>query len=191
MTTSAQQPHSCAATQTSAGEGATVAAAPSSAAISLESEPQPLAPKRPPARYLWAALIARIYQVFPWLCPICGGQMRIIAFITDSDDTRHILAHIGVDTEPHHITPSLAKAPKKHLKRPKCADLGRSKSVLYLGFMWLDFLSVDSFCPICITDHSAIRILSSCIYMSIFRFAAIRRNSDRDLLLQKKNFFPL
>jgi hypothetical protein len=27
---------------------------------------------------------ARIYQVFPLLCPICGGQMRIIAFITHS-----------------------------------------------------------------------------------------------------------
>jgi len=28
--------------------------------------------------YLWAALIARIYEVFPVLCPMCGGQMRII-----------------------------------------------------------------------------------------------------------------
>jgi hypothetical protein len=26
---------------------------------------------------LWAVLIARIYEVFPLLCPICGGQMRI------------------------------------------------------------------------------------------------------------------
>ena len=32
--------------------------------------------------------------------------MRIIAFITDSDDIRHILAHIGVETEPPHITPA-------------------------------------------------------------------------------------
>jgi hypothetical protein len=29
-----------------------------------------IAPKRP-AHYLWAVLIARIYEVFPLLCPLC------------------------------------------------------------------------------------------------------------------------
>ena len=46
-------------------------------------EPVP-PPKRSPAHYLWAVLIARIYEVFPLLCPICGGQMRLIAFITNT-----------------------------------------------------------------------------------------------------------
>jgi hypothetical protein len=55
---------------------------------------------------LWAVLIARIYEVFPLLCPICGGQMRIIAFITHSADIRHILEHIGAETEPPCITPA-------------------------------------------------------------------------------------
>jgi hypothetical protein len=53
-----------------------------------------------PAHDLWAVLIARIYEVFPLLCPICGGQMRIIAFITHSADIRHILDHIGADSGP-------------------------------------------------------------------------------------------
>ena len=44
---------------------------------------QPVLPKGS-AHILWAALIARIYEVFPLLCPVCGGQMRIIAFITPS-----------------------------------------------------------------------------------------------------------
>jgi hypothetical protein len=44
--------------------------------------------------------------VFPLLCPICGGQMRIIAFITHSADIRRILAHIGADSEPQHIAPA-------------------------------------------------------------------------------------
>jgi hypothetical protein len=44
---------------------------------------------------LWAALIARIYEVLPLLCPNCGGQMRIIGFITYSADIRHILGKSG------------------------------------------------------------------------------------------------
>jgi len=67
--------------------------------------PEPVQPKRA-AHYLWAALIARIYEVFPLVCPLCGGQMRILAFITHSADIRHILDHIGVDSEPPHITPA-------------------------------------------------------------------------------------
>ena len=70
------------------------------------SEP-PAKPKpRPSATYLWAALIARIYEVFPLLCPNCGGQMRIIAFITFSADIQKILDHIGVEPEAPRITPA-------------------------------------------------------------------------------------
>ena len=58
------------------------------------------------AHYPCAVLIARIYEVFPLLCPLCGGQMRIIAFITHSADIRHILEHIGVACEPPHIYPA-------------------------------------------------------------------------------------
>jgi Putative transposase len=35
--------------------------------------PEPAPPKRAPAHYLWAVLIAKIYEVFPLLCPLCGG----------------------------------------------------------------------------------------------------------------------
>jgi len=31
-----------------------------------------------------ALLLARIYEVFPLHCTICGGEIRIIAFITDA-----------------------------------------------------------------------------------------------------------
>jgi hypothetical protein len=32
--------------------------------------------------YVWALLPARIYEVRRPLCPKCGGDMRIMAFIT-------------------------------------------------------------------------------------------------------------
>ena len=43
--------------------------------VPTQSEPAPF--RRSAAHYLWAVLIARIYEVFPLLCPMCGGQMRI------------------------------------------------------------------------------------------------------------------
>ncbi len=65
----------------------------------------PVQPKRP-AHYLWAVLIARIYEVFPLLCPICGGQMGLIALITEGIEIRKILDHIGEGSEPPHIAPA-------------------------------------------------------------------------------------
>ena len=62
--------------------------------------PEPEARPKRAAHYLWAVLIARIYEAFPLLCPMCGGQMRIIAFITHSAEIRHILNHIGVESAP-------------------------------------------------------------------------------------------
>ena len=72
----------------------------------ISPTPAPALPKRSPAHYLWAVLIARIYEVFPLLCPKCGGQMRLIAFITEGTQIRRILDHIGVDSEPPHISPA-------------------------------------------------------------------------------------
>ncbi len=37
---------------------------------------------------------------------MCGGQMRIIAFITFSADIHKILEHIGVDSEAPRIAPA-------------------------------------------------------------------------------------
>ena len=72
----------------------------------IPATPEPAPPKRSKAHYLWAVLIARIYEVFPLLCPLCGGQMRLIAFITEGTQIRKILDHIGVDSEPAHISPA-------------------------------------------------------------------------------------
>ena len=83
-----------------------VPAEPTTAGDSVPTQPEPALPKRSAAHYLWAVLITRIYEVFPLLCPMCGGQMRIIAFITHSADIRHMLDHIGVQAEPPNIAPA-------------------------------------------------------------------------------------
>ena len=40
------------------------------------------------------------------LCPICGGQMRLVALTTAGVQIRRILDHIGVHSEPAHIFPA-------------------------------------------------------------------------------------
>ena len=37
---------------------------------------------------------------------MCGGQMRLIAFITEGTQIRKILEHIGVDSAPARIAPA-------------------------------------------------------------------------------------
>ncbi len=89
-----------------------LAAAPGSAETatdnakaSAETEETPV---RQAARFLWAMLLARIYEVFPLTCPKCGGMMKIIAFINEGDAVREILAHLGEPVDPPRIAPARA-----------------------------------------------------------------------------------
>jgi len=61
---------------------------------------------RSPARYLWAMLIARIYETFPLSCPQCGTEMRLISFVTDTASVTRILAHIGEPTKAPVLSPA-------------------------------------------------------------------------------------
>ncbi len=54
-------------------------------------------------------LLARIYECFPLLCPHCGAEMRIIAFVTESASIQRILEHIGEPITPPQIP--CARAP--------------------------------------------------------------------------------
>ena len=74
--------------------------------LTQQAEPESAPAKRSPAHYLWAVLIARTYEVFPLVCPICGGQMRLIAFITEGAEVRQILEYIGVHAHAPRISPA-------------------------------------------------------------------------------------
>ncbi len=45
---------------------------------------QPSSTTRPLSCYLWMTLMARIYESFPLVCPLCAHPMRIVAFITEN-----------------------------------------------------------------------------------------------------------
>jgi len=63
-------------------------------------------PKRPPNRYLWAMLLARIYNLFPLLCPQCGAEMQVIAVIQDKPVINKILKSVGEAIEPPVLSPA-------------------------------------------------------------------------------------
>jgi len=46
-------------------------------------------------RRSWAQLIKRIYEVDPLVCPTCGSEMKVIAFITEHDVVDAILRHLA------------------------------------------------------------------------------------------------
>ena len=58
------------------------------------------------ARIRWAVLLARIYDVLPLLCPACGGEMKILAFLTDPPVVSAILLHLDLPHKPPHLSPA-------------------------------------------------------------------------------------
>jgi len=67
---------------------------------------KPAERSRSPAAYLWAALIARIYECLPLACPTCGAKMRLIAFLSEAASVKPVLVHLRLPTEPPLVAPA-------------------------------------------------------------------------------------
>jgi hypothetical protein len=50
--------------------------------------------------------MARVGEEFPLACPACGGDIRLIAFITEPGPIRKILTHLGEPLEPPPVSPA-------------------------------------------------------------------------------------
>ena len=79
------------------------------------------------SRIAWAKLMARVGEEFPLLCPACGGDIRLIAFITEPGPIRKILIHPGRHPDtipPLKLFPCPGQPPQNpihHLLRPGLA----------------------------------------------------------------------
>jgi hypothetical protein len=51
-------------------------------------------------------LLARIYEILPLRCGLCGGQMRIIAFVTAAPTIHSILTYLGEPTAAAEAAPA-------------------------------------------------------------------------------------
>ena len=69
-------------------------AEPSSADEAPEDAAIPDGAYRAALRRRWAELIRRVYEVDPLVCPRCGGEMRVMGFITEPSLIKRILDHL-------------------------------------------------------------------------------------------------
>ena len=79
----------------------------------------------------WARLIKKIYEVDPLICPKCGGQMRIIAFIEDYRVVKKILDYLGIYEFKRDRPPPRASAVADSFDDYACND--------YTGTNYTDF----------------------------------------------------
>ena len=42
----------------------------------------------------WAAMIRKVYEVDPVVCPKCGGRMKVVAFLTEYAVVDRIIDHL-------------------------------------------------------------------------------------------------
>jgi hypothetical protein len=63
----------------------------------------------PPLRFATSSCPrADVFAIDALNCPWCGGQRRLIALLTDGLVVRHMLAHLGLPTEPPLLAPARA-----------------------------------------------------------------------------------
>jgi len=58
----------------------------------------------------WRELIKKVYEVDPLICPRCGSEMKVIAFITNYEVIDKIIHHLG-------ITFTAARPPPPHQQK--------------------------------------------------------------------------
>jgi len=63
-------------------------------------------------------LVARLFESLPLVCPNCGEDMRIIAFVTEGASVQHIIANIGEPPEPLPIAPARGPPACDHIREP-------------------------------------------------------------------------
>jgi hypothetical protein len=91
---------------------------------------QAASPRSRSSRMLWAQLLARIYEVLPLLRPACGGEMRIISFITLPSTLQDILLHLDLPHRPPRVSP--ARGPPQaelHFDQTPAFDLAAPEAI--------------------------------------------------------------
>ena len=68
-------------------------------------------------RVEWAKLLKRVFQYDVTVCPSCGGEMKVIAALTEPGPIRKFLDHVGLPSR----APPLSPARQRHLEFDEAA----------------------------------------------------------------------
>jgi len=77
----------------------------------------------------WRECIKKVWEIDPLACPKCGGEMKIIGFITEAVIIRRVLEHLGLWRGKTPAPPPSDRAPSApgHEKRYEPFDDGWSQ----------------------------------------------------------------
>ncbi len=77
------------------------------------SEPDPASAGAPASRACWARLIRKVFEVDPLICARCGGEMKVIAVLTEPKVVDRIVRHLQEKAESERAPPGAA--PQSHV----------------------------------------------------------------------------
>ena len=75
-----------------------------------QAGPEDATPGERTLRRRWSELIKRVYEIDPLVCPRCGGEMRVVAFILDHQVVDQILRHLEQSGEHRQRAPPRASS---------------------------------------------------------------------------------
>ena len=88
------------------------------------------------SRIAWAKLMARVGEEFPLLCPGCGGDIRLIAFITEPGPIRKILTQTSTMLMTRQLSSpfriGIIKSPRRSSGRPREIRIIKSQRQMLL-----------------------------------------------------------
>ena len=70
----------------------------------------------------WAACLARVFEVFPLICPKCSVEMVPVAVIMRDRELVRLLTYLGLETEFPKMAPARTKAPEVYDCGPPVDD---------------------------------------------------------------------
>ena len=77
------------------------------------SEPDPASAGAPASRASWARLIRKVFEVDPLICARCGGEMKVIAVVTEPKVVDRIVRHLQQKVESERAPPGAL--PESHV----------------------------------------------------------------------------
>ena len=90
------------------------------------------APKKASRYWAWAKLMARSFQVDVEKCPTCGGRMKLVTLVQETNNVERFLRHLG---EPTDVAPRAPARDPPYFRSPVIRRLTSGDTFARFGFV--------------------------------------------------------